>query len=135
MTSHRRFIAAVASAALLAGCAPDEFKPSPGFDGFLDLVGRECYPDTIGPTLVRQLAQGFSPGSGAGFMDATSSLYYGKWTPETYRRSITAFSDNSAATNKAIDCIVARLPAARPGTPGAAPGMSRDGVPPPPPVR
>lgn len=135
-TTNRCTLAAVAAAALVAACAPDEFKPSPGFDGFLDLVGRECYPDTIGGVLVRQLAQGFGPSgsnTGAGFLDATSSLYYGKMSPATYRASITAFSDNGTATNKAIDCIVGKLPAVRPGV-GGATGVpaGRDGVPPPP---
>ena len=130
-----RRIAALATAALIAGCAPDEFKPSPGFDGFLDLVGRECYPDTIGPTLVRQWAQGYGPGGGgAGFMDATSSLYYGKMSPATYRAAITAFTDNGTATNKGIDCIISKLPSTRPGTSGGIPA-GRDGVPPPPPSR
>ena len=137
MNTNRR-LAAVAAAALVAGCAPDEFRPSPGYDGFLDLIGQVCYPDTIGPTLVKQWAQGYGPGgSGAGFMDATSKLYYGKMDPLAYRQFITAFSDNGAATNKAIDCIVKNLPANRPGAPGG--GMSGGGgpgsVPPPPPAR
>jgi hypothetical protein len=133
MSTNRRTLAAIAAATLLAACAPDEFKPSPGFDGFLDRVGRECYPDTIGPILVRQWAQGLGPGggSGAGFMDATSALYYGKMSPATYRASITTFTDNGTATNKGIDCIISKLPAARPGTPGGMPA-GRDGVPPPP---
>ncbi|MGH6954812.1 MAG: hypothetical protein ACREGL_11550, partial [Alphaproteobacteria bacterium] len=98
MTSNRCRIAALATAALLAGCAPDEFKPAPGFDGFLDRIGQVCYPDTIGPTLVRQLAQGYAPGGGgAGFMDATSNLYYGKMTPFAYRQFVVAFSDNGTA--------------------------------------
>jgi hypothetical protein len=134
MKSHRyRTLAVAAATALLAACYQDEFKPSPGFDGFLDLVGRECYPDTIGPILVRQWAQGSGPGggSGAGFIDATSSLYYGKWTTVQYRQFITAMSDNGAATNKGIDCIISKLPAQRPGAAGSPPA-GRDGVPPPP---
>jgi hypothetical protein len=131
----RAVIAAAAAASLAAGCAPDEFKSTPGFDGFLDRIGQVCYPDTIGPTLVREWAQGFGPGGGgAGFMNATSSLYYGKWTPLQYRNFITAMSDNGTATNKAIDCIIANLPAKQPGAPGGIPA-GRDGVPPPPPSR
>ena len=81
MNTNRR-LAAIAAAALVAGCAPDEFRPSPGYDGFLDLIAQVCYPDTIGPTLVKQWAQGYGPGGGgAGFMDATSKLYYGKMDP------------------------------------------------------
>jgi len=133
MKSNRR-IAALAAAALLAACAPDSFKPAPGYDGFLDMVGQVCYPDTIGPTLVREWARGnaVSPGASEGFLDATSKLYYGRMTPFAYRQFITAFTDNGAATNKAIDCIIGHLPAKPAGT-GVPAG--RDGVPPPPPSR
>jgi hypothetical protein len=135
MTNSGR-VAALAAAALVAACYQDEFRRSPGFDGFLDRVGQECYPDTIGPTLVRQWAQGHGPGgSGAGFIDATSSLYFGKWTPLQYRNFITAMADNSTATNKAIDCIISKLPATRPGTSSGGIPAGRDGVPPPPPSR
>jgi hypothetical protein len=135
VTTHRHRIATVATAALLASCAPDEFKPSPGYDGFLDLIGQVCYPDTINGVLVRELAKGYASASAAaGFLDWTSDLYYGKLSPENYRKNILAFSSGGTATNKAIDCIIANLPGARPaagGRPGG--GMSRDGVPPPPP--
>jgi hypothetical protein len=133
MTVRCRIAAVAATAALVAGCAPDEFRSSPGYDGFLDRIGRVCYPDTIGPTLVMEWAQGRGPGgSGAGFLDATSSLYYGKWTPTQYRQFVTAMSDNGAATNKAIDCIIGQVPA-KPA--GAGIPAGRDGVPPPPPSR
>jgi len=135
--NHRS--AAVAAAVLLSACAPDEFKSSPGYDGFLDRIGQVCYPDTIGPTLVREWAQGRAPGggsAGSGFLDATSKLYYGKMDPVTYRKFVTAFTDNGAATNKAISCIIAQLPATPPGAArdGGIPA-GRDGVPPPPPAR
>jgi hypothetical protein len=135
--SHRKLTtiaAAMAAAALVAGCAPDDFKPSPGYDGFLDMVGQVCYPDTIGGVLVKQLAYG---NTSAGFLDATSKLYYGQMTPFAYREFVTAFSDNGTATNKAIDCIVKNLPANRAGAPGGGmPGGGGQGsVPPPPPAR
>ena len=133
MRTLRDGVAALATVTLLASCAPDAGRPAPGFNGFLDRIGQVCYPDTIGPTLVREWARGFGPGGGgAGFMNATSSLYYGKWTPLQYRQFITAMADNGAATNKAIDCIVGELPP-RPAGTGVPAG--RDGVPPPPPSR
>jgi len=134
MTRHRRFIAAVAGAALLASCAPDEFKPSPGYDGFLDLISRVCYPQTIGGILVKELAQGnASGGIASGFLDWTSDLYYGKLSPEGYRQNILAFTSGGTATNKGIDCVIANLPGSRPAAaPRPGGGMSRDGVPPPP---
>jgi hypothetical protein len=131
----RRHLAALAATTLVAACAPDHFRASPGFDGFLERVGQVCYPDTIGGVLVRQLAQGFGPaerGHGAGFINATSSLYYGKWTPAQFRGAVTAFSDNSSATNKAIDCVVANLP---PSSGGTGVPAGRDPVHPPPPAR
>jgi hypothetical protein len=127
-----RQLAAVAAAFVLAACEADALRPSPGFDAFLDRIGQVCYPDTIGPTLVREWAQGRGPGggsAGSGFLDATSKLYYGKMDPLSYRKFITAFTDNGRATNKAIDCIVAQLPA-RPAGTGVP--LGRDGVPPPP---
>ena len=134
MTITRRGIAALATATLLAGCAPDSFKPAPGYDGFLDRIGQVCYPDTIGPTLVREWAKGNAPDpSGSeGFLDATSKLYYGRMTPSAYRQFVTAFTDNGRATNKAIDCIIANLPAGQPGAASGGMPAGRDGVPPPP---
>lgn len=117
-------------AASLAACTPDQFGPAPGFNGFLDRIGQVCYPDTIGPTLVREWAQGRGPGGGgSGFLNATSNLYFGKWTALQYRQFITAMADNGAATNKAIDCILGELPP-RPAGTGVPAG--RDAVPPPP---
>ena len=123
MKDRNARVAALAAAALIGGCAPDAWKPAPGYDGFLDLIAQQCYPDTIGGVLVRQLVNNVSS---AGFLDATSRLYYGKMDALAYRQFVTAFSDNGTATNKAIDCILGHLPADRPRTPG---GPS---VPPPP---
>jgi hypothetical protein len=123
-------IAALAAAMLVGGCAPDAWKPAPGYDGFLDLIGQKCYPDMIGRVFVKDLA---TSSVSAGFLDATSRLYYGKMDAIAYRKFVTAFSDNSNATNKAIDCILNHLPSARPQSPGGAPGVTpRDAVPPPP---
>jgi len=129
-----RPLAALAAALLLAASEAGASRPSPGFDAFLDRIGQVCYPDTIGPTLVREWAQGRGPGggsAGSGFLDATSKLYSGRMDRVTYRKFVTAFTDNGKATNKAIDCIIGELPA-RPPT-GVPAG--RDGVPPPPPSR
>lgn len=118
-------------ATLIGGCAADEFKRSPGYDGFLDLIAQKCYPDTIGQYLVRDLASG---NLSAGFLDATSSLYYGKMDPTAYRQFVTGFSDNGVETNKAIDCILKYLPVDRPRYPGGRPvEVTPNYVPPPPP--
>jgi hypothetical protein len=122
-------IAALAFATLVGGCAPDAWKPAPGYDAFLELIGQKCYSDTIGRVFVRDLAVG---NVSASFLDATSRLYYGRMDGVAYRQFVTAFSDNSSATNKAIDCILNHLPSARPQSPGGAPGVTpRDAVPPP----
>jgi hypothetical protein len=104
-------IAVLAAATLVGGCAPDAWKPAPGYDAFLDLIGRKCYPDTIGGVFVKDLAGG---SVSASFLDATSRLYYGKMDAVAYRQFVTAFSDNGTATNKAIDCILNHLPSTRP---------------------
>jgi len=55
MNANRRLFAAIVAATLVTACAPDEFKASPGFDGYLDLIGQECYPNTIGGVLIKSL--------------------------------------------------------------------------------
>ena len=112
-------VAALAAATLVGGCAPDAWRPAPDYDGFLELIGQKCYPDTIGGVLVIDLADG---SVSAGFLDATSRLYYGEMDAVAYRQFVTAFSDNDTATNEAIDCILSHLPSARPPSPGGAPG-------------
>jgi hypothetical protein len=132
-----RAIVALGAAALVGGCAPDAWNAQPGFDGFLNQIGQQCYPMRIGMTLVSDLVDNPAPY----FIDETSRLYYGKISAENYRSAITSFSDDSAGTNRAIDCILSKLPSSPPAAPGmtpfsrptgAAPG---DGVPPPPPSR
>jgi hypothetical protein len=109
-------IAVLAAATFVGGCAPDAWKPAPDYDAFLDLIGRKCYPDTIGGVFVKDLAGG---SVSASFLDATSRLYYGKMDAVAYRQFVTAFSDNGTATNKAIDCILNHLPSTRPQPPAA----------------
>lgn len=137
MPIARRMLAAVGAAAAVAGCAPDAWNAQPGFDGFLNQIGQQCYPMRIGMTLVSDLVDNPAPY----FIDETSRLYYGKISAANYRSAITSFSDNSAATNKAIDCILSKLPSAPPAAPGMTPfgrpggAALGDGVPPPPPSR
>jgi hypothetical protein len=131
-----RTFAAVAAAAI-TGCAPDAWNAQPGFDGFLNQISQQCYPMRIGMTLVSDLVDNPAPY----FIDETSRLYYGKISAANYRSAITSFSDNSAATNQAIDCILSKLPSAPPAAPGMTPfsrpagAAPRDGVAPPPPTR
>lgn len=60
--------------ALVGGCAPDAWNAHPGFDGFLNPIGQQCYPMRIGMALVSDLVDNPAPY----FIDETSRLYCGK---------------------------------------------------------
>jgi hypothetical protein len=77
MSTNRRTLAAIAAATLLAACAPDEFKPHPASTASSTWSGG-VLPDTIGPTLVRQWAQGCGPGGGGPVSWTRPRLYYGR---------------------------------------------------------
>ena len=103
----------LAAAMFVAGCAPDAFRPSPGYDAFLRVISQECFPRSIGGQQISRLVTHGSPP----FLNATSRLYHGQIDGGTYRNLITAFSDNSRQTNDAIDCIIGNLPPAQPSAP------------------
>ena len=132
MIHARQVAAALATAGLVAGCAPDAWNAQPGYGQFLNQITQKCYPKRIGMALISDLVDNSSPY----FMDETSRLYYGKIDAASYRNALTSFSDNSSATNEGIDCILGYLPSTPPPAPGMTPfSRPSDGVPPPPPSR
>jgi hypothetical protein len=92
----------IIAAAGLAACAPDAWKPDPGFDGWTNRITQECYPRSIGGAQFTQLFMNSS------FLDSTSRLYFGKIDRQQYTDVINSFypGDNKAA----LDCIFAKLP-------------------------
>ena len=136
MSRNRVTIAAIAAAGLLAGCAPDAWNAQSSFDQYLDTVAKKCYPLQLGQYLISDLIYG----SSSYFMDEASRLYYGRISQASFRDAMVAFSNNSAATHRGVDCIIAQLPSAPPGSPGMTPFLKpaaggQGNVPPPPPSK
>lgn len=92
----------VVATAAIAACAPDAWKPAPGFDGWTNRITQECYPRTIGDAQFTAL---FNQPS---FLDLTSRLYFGKIDRHQYTDQVNSFypGDNRAA----LDCMFAKLP-------------------------
>jgi hypothetical protein len=105
---------AVALVFLLSGCAPDSWSnaQATGFNGFLKVIQVQCSPLLLGGQEMSWALQ-----SGAGdnnysfFLDQTSKLYYQTLSPGGYSESLTAFF--GAGYDRAINCIIAKLPAQR----------------------
>ena len=60
------------------------------------------------------------PGRFDSLLDMTSKLYYNRSTPADFRAGVQTlvFSTDDPRTNRSIDCMIAKLPADRPRTPG-----------------
>jgi hypothetical protein len=121
-------LTATALVASLSGCAPGAWNEQSDADKFFDVIENAC-PQRIGDFEISTLEN-----NNASFLDITSRLYYGKIDPAQYREFVTSFSDSSAETNQAIDCIIAHLPNAPPPAPSLLPDMgnARSDAPPPP---
>jgi hypothetical protein len=119
---------AVLLATSLSGCAPGAWNEQSDSDVFFNAIENAC-PQRIGGFEISTLEN-----NNASFLDVTSRLYYGKIDPAGYREFVTAFSDSSAETNQAIDCIIAHLPEAPAPAPSLLPDMAnaRNDAPPPP---
>ena len=96
----------------LWGCAPDSVtnRQATGFNAFLDKIALECNPLQIGSYQMTQMIQRNAIDDNyIYFLDQTSRVYYGTITQAAYRSSIDAFF-LGGSTNRAIDCILSRLP-------------------------
>jgi hypothetical protein len=100
--------AAWCGAALVAACAPDAWKPAPGYDGFLNQVQNACYYQRIGLVNVGDMLT--NPGSTqAGyFIDETSRLYYDKITPDNWTSAVTAFMQGRS-DDPGVRCVLDQL--------------------------
>jgi hypothetical protein len=105
---------AVALAVPLAGCAPDSWSntSATGFNGYLKTIQVQCSPLLLGG---QEMSWALQTGAGDNnysyFLDQTSKLYYQKIGPSGYSESLTAFF--GAGYDRAINCIIAKLPAER----------------------
>lgn len=123
-----RPLTALSLVASLSACAPGAWNEQSDTDKFFDAIENAC-PQRIGGFEISTLEN-----NNASFLDITSRLYYGKIDAAGYREFVTSFSDSTAETNQAIDCIIAHLPNTPPPAPGLLPGMgnaSSDAPPPP----
>jgi hypothetical protein len=121
-------VTAIVLVVSLGGCAPGAWNEQSDTDKFFDAIENAC-PQRIGGAEISTLEN-----HNASFLDVTSRLYYGKIDPAGYRELVTSFSDSSAETNQAIDCIIAHLPNTPPPSPSLLPDMgnaSGDAPPPP----
>ncbi len=110
-------VAAIVAAGVLAGCAPDAWNAQSSFDQYLDTVAKKCNPLRLGHYPIGDLIYTPAPY----FLDMASRLYYGKISQARFRDAMVSFSDNSAATHRGVDCIIAQLPSASPAAPGVTP--------------
>lgn len=99
---------------LLPACAPDSVSSykATGFNGFLKTIQVQCSPLLLGG---QDMSWALQTGAGDNnynyFFDQTSKLYHQKIGPGGYSESLTAFF--GAGYDRAINCIIARLPAER----------------------
>ena len=117
-----RVIKAATAAALaavgLVACAPDAWQnyKASGFNDYLNVVQAECQPLWIGDMHLTT----FDASSVPSQPDMTSKLYYNRSSPSEFRLAIQSLvlSPDDPQTNRSIDCMIAKLPADRPRTPG-----------------
>jgi hypothetical protein len=115
--THPHFVAcaAVVLAVALDGCAPDAWNSvqATGFNGYLKTIQVQCSPLLLGG---QDMSWALQTGAGDNnynyFLDQTSKLYYRRISPAGYSESLTAFF--GAGYDRAISCVIAKLPAERP---------------------
>jgi hypothetical protein len=109
--------AALLAPVLLAACAPDAVKPSPGYQGFLTQVQNACYYQRIGVVNVGDILTDPGNMQATYFIDETSRLYFGKITRDNWTSSVTAFIQGRA-DDPGVRCVLDQLDKApRPGAP------------------
>jgi len=113
---HSRFLAraAIVLAVALEGCAPDAWTnvQATGFNGYLKTIQVQCSPLLLGG---QEMSWALQTGAGDSnynyFLDQTSKLYYRRISSAGYSESLTAFF--GAGYDRAINCVIAKLPAER----------------------
>lgn len=101
-------MAALGGAAVLAACASDAWKASPGYDGFLDQVQRACYYQRIGVVNVGDMLTNPGNMQSTYFIDQTSRLYHGKITRSQWISGVTAFIQGRDG-DPGVRCVLDQL--------------------------
>ena len=99
---------AILGVALVAACAPDAWKPSPGYDGFLAQVQNACYYQRIGVVNVGDMLTNPGNMQSTYFIDETSRLYAGKITRDSWTSAVTAFIQGRAS-DPGVRCVLEQL--------------------------
>ncbi len=71
---------------LLAGCAPDAWRPDSPYDAFLDQIQRTCGDERIGS---KSISRDFLQEGDAYFLDVTSRYYHREITEQNYVDALT----------------------------------------------
>jgi hypothetical protein len=101
-------LAALSTTVALAACAPDAWKPAPGFDGFLTQVQNACYYRPIGIVNVGDMLTNPGNMQSTYFIDQTSRLYFGKITRSEWTSGVTAFIQGRAS-DPGVQCVLDQL--------------------------
>jgi hypothetical protein len=112
MNPRAALFAAVSAAAALTACAPDAWKPSPGYDAFLGQVQNACYYQRIGLINVGDMLANPGNSQSGYFIDETSRLYFGKISRENWTSAVTAFIQGRAG-DPGVQCVLGELDKAR----------------------
>lgn len=123
MKHRAALLAAFCATAALAACAPDAWKPAPGYDGFLNRVQNACYYQRIGLVNVGDMLTNPGNSQSGYFIDETSRLYFGKISRENWTSAVTAFIQGRAS-DPGVQCVLDQLDKAKAAE-----------APPPPPAR
>ena len=102
------------SAAVLAGCAADQFSnyKATGFNGFVDMASEQCAPLQVGPMVITKnyQAPNYATTQYGVWLDQTSNLYYQRISPQAYIDNINNLFPGER-TERATQCLVSKLPA------------------------
>jgi len=115
---------AAVAAMSLAACAPDAWQSykASGFNDYLNVVQMQCQPLWIGDMYLQTFDMQSAGGQGGRFdslLDMTSRLYYNRMSPGDFRAAVQGLVTSAdVRTNRWIDCMISKLPADRPSTPG-----------------
>jgi hypothetical protein len=115
---------AISAGALVAACAPDAWRPAPGFDAFLDQVQIACRSQRIGLYTVGDMLATSGSLQATKFIDATSRLYFGKVTPDNWTTSVTTVFQGRAS-DPGVRCVLEQLQLHRSAEGPAAPPPGR----------
>lgn len=105
MRSLRSGAAVLIGGMLLAGCAPDAWKPDPPFQKFLNSVQNLCYYKVISSTTIGNLLQPSGSDNASFFLDVTSRLYAGRISTEAWTDMVTS-QLQANATDPGVECFL-----------------------------